>query len=917
MDKHRRSTSAGRSTKWTLLLAILAEVSSTHTRHGDGLITQRTRSFTPRNCLLTNHNVLQCRNRTTENLSLPEDVTRLDLDHVPGSRLDVKDIRHLRWTRSDIADINEALIHPQKLTELELSYNNISHLQNFQFREFNSLRSLNLSHNSINDLPREAFNNHSTKLRKLCLSHNSLKAIPFQVFSPLNDTVELDLSYNHLVTFLDHFFKFNNNIEVLLLNNNNLTKITSNALADLTKLTRLDLSYNSLQSISMGLFDSLSNLLYLNLANNPLLNMASGTFRGLGDLRVLNLSNNKLSSLSFGLLHFSPLLTSLTLDDTLIEVIHNTELLGVPNLETLNLRRNKKLREIETYVFADTPVLRELDISGNDLTFLPHTIANLTELKRLNISDNPWACDCRMFWFAPWAASKKKSNITMSDLSCGPYAYPNDMLPTLQHLNCIGPRVVYKTPTKLYRLRTNALLECRYVSNPPSSITWVTPRKEVYHWNPDPSIPDIFAKHPHAHSQIMTPLRVIPPRIQVLDNGTLLVKNVTRDDCGRYTCYASNPIANATEDVLLHIDPTDWNQIRIISLIVGTQSAAGFLGLTLLVQFLRYLMDKFGLLNNFCSFCKRDRVSPRARQIYAMLDNIEQYKSQQLERLRENYAQQVHRIKDNCAQQMEWIQGSYQSQAKHLKDFRDIGASHLTTLRGQYCDQVKKVRDYSTSQLNWVRENYVFQRNKIRKFSSHKVLQLRETYKYQQQTLNKVLENLPSLYFENCRAGTCGKAESLIFDPKDYESVDVYIKSQMEKLANTSTSTNDMTQSRMSLYYTPSEMSAADTPSGIPPGIYINYIENPPRGILLMEEPSTSKHAVIIEDSFAEGSKPGCSSELRVENEITQARIEIARVENEIGRAQPSTSAGAEKMGKVEHETSLCHSVGTASLVPT
>ena len=65
--------------------------------------------------------------------------------------------------------------------------------------------------------------------------------------------------------------------------------------------------------------------------------------------------------------------------------------------------------------------------------------------------------------------------------------------------------------------------------------------------------------------------------------------------------------------------------------------------------------------------------------------------------------------------------------------------------------QVKRVRDYSTSQLNWVRENYVFQRNKIRKFSAHQVLRLREGYKYQQQTLNKVLENLPSFYFENCR----------------------------------------------------------------------------------------------------------------------------------------------------------------------
>lgn len=50
---------------------------------------------------------------------------------------------------------------------------------------------------------------------------------------------------------------------------------------------------------------------------------------------------------------------------------------------------------------------------------------------------------------------------------------------------------------------------------------------------------------------------------------------------------------------------------------------------------------------------------------------------------------QVHRIKDNCAQQVEWIQGSYSTQAKHLREIRDIGTHHITTLRDQYYDQVK------------------------------------------------------------------------------------------------------------------------------------------------------------------------------------------------------------------------------------
>lgn len=42
---------------------------------------------------------------------------------------------------------------------------------------------------------------------------------------------------------------------------------------------------------------------------------------------------------------------------------------------------------------------------------------------------------------------------------------------------------------------------------------------------------------------------------------------------------------------------------------------------------------------NCCACCLRKK--PRAKHIFQMLDSIEHYKSQQLERLRENYAQQV------------------------------------------------------------------------------------------------------------------------------------------------------------------------------------------------------------------------------------------------------------------------------------
>lgn len=147
-----------------------------------------------------------------------------------------------------------------------------------------------------------------------------------------------------------------------------------------------------------------------------------------------------------------------------------------------------------------------------------------------------------------------------------------------------------------------------------------------------------------------------------------------------------------------------------------------------------------------------------------------------------------------------------------------------------FCHQVKRVRDYSTSQLNWVRENYVFQRNKIRKFSAHQVLRIRESCKYQQQTLNKVLENLPSLYFDNCRSGSCGRSESIVFDPQDLDaSLDPYFKTKIEKLAKLRDLNIDDEQSKISVYYTPSERSLDSrrgSSSMMPDGTHINYLKD-------------------------------------------------------------------------------------------
>lgn len=100
--------------------------------------------------------------------------------------------------------------------------------------------------------------------------------------------------------------------------------------------------------------------------------------------------------------------------------------------------------------------------------------------------------------------------------------------------------------------------------------------------------------------------------------------------------YGSSVLSSA-----LKVPLASWDSLSLYSFCVTFLISEYFLIVSKSTSLLRFCLFRFGILNNFCSFCKRDKVSPRARQIYAMLDNIERYKSQQLEKLRDNYTQQV------------------------------------------------------------------------------------------------------------------------------------------------------------------------------------------------------------------------------------------------------------------------------------
>lgn len=769
---------------------------------------------------------------------VPADADTVDFSRVaaPQGTLDSNvplpwsQLRNLTWTHSSLHTVAEhALSHAQQLLHLSLA------------------------HNALETLPEEVFH-QLTNLETLDLSHNKLQEVPFDVFAPLGKLEHLDLSHNQLVALQDEFLASNTHLLSVFIAHNHLKHVSHRAFAGLKKLRILDLAHNQIALLPRRPFIDLESLEIFYLSSNNFLTLNTDAFLGLKTLHSLDLSANPLKTLPSGI--FSPLshLRTLSLAASDLRSLNSSQLRGLSGLQELNLSGTRRFVLLGSLAPFELPSLRSLDLRQSNLSSLPAALEALRDLRALRMEGAPWSCDCRLAWFPMWMRNRSGS-LELDEPACSnaPYSSPpRPLLRTLRSLNCRPARLVSSTPHRLWPLGGSALLTCTFSGSPAPSLTWVTPTGRRLHWAPtppllDPALLEMAAYHHRA------PPDPEEERVRVLDNGTLLVSHVLRKDCGLYACHASNSLANATAFVRLHIDPIVIYRIKIISLLVGAASAAAFLLLTLAVQLLRHIFDRMGW--SHCCWCRKDRVSPRAKQIYQMLDNIEQYKSQQLERLRENYTQQVHRIKDNCAQQMEWIQSSYQGQAKYLKDIRDIGTNHLTALRDQYYEQVKRVRDYSTSQLNWVRENYVFQRNRIRKFSAHQVLRLREGCKYQQQTLNKLMENLPSLNLEHCRTGSCGRTDSIVFDPADLTDVDVYVKAALARpmtagilehaalaAAAASSSSNgpiasasalaspaddldgtgEDSQSHLSLYYTPSELS--DSPH-LSPGNLLAQLE--------------------------------------------------------------------------------------------
>ncbi|EEC13961.1 leucine-rich transmembrane protein, putative, partial [Ixodes scapularis] len=283
-----------------------------------------------------------------------------------------------------------------------------------------------------------------SQLRLLDLSENQISDLNNTVFSQSSKLATFSAASN-LIKNVDNIFNKTRWLQVINLDSNFIEDIT-NAFTGLFLLNRLRLKQNKISFIRDKTFNSNKDLKYLDLSQNEIEWLGTNCFKGLVRLDHLDLGKNKLLVMN-GSTSNLPRLTYLVLDDNTLHVLEENDFFNDLRLRFVNASRNNitsvegafrtldgvrtvsllsnRLTAVHRKSFPDsTPKLRFLDlntnlfsnikpseipnhvqvlnIKGNKLSSFPLDLVSSFNLSSIQLTDNPWRCDCEDYPFSQW-----------------------------------------------------------------------------------------------------------------------------------------------------------------------------------------------------------------------------------------------------------------------------------------------------------------------------------------------------------------------------------------------------------------------------------------------------------------------------------------------------------------------------------
>ncbi|KAF7207400.1 asporin [Nothobranchius furzeri] len=281
---------------------------------------------------------------------------------------------HCRCSPGVVQCSDQGLISvPEKIPEdtvmIDLQNNDITEIQEDDFKGLNKLYGLFLNNNKISKIHPKAFRNMD-HLRLLYLSYNLLTEIPANL-PP--------------------------NIIELRFHENNINRIQKDAFKGLRKLHVLELGANPLANSGMEL----------------------GSFNGLSTLYI-GIAEAKLTEVPKDL---PASITELSLDYNKISKVEVEDLMRYKNLKRLGLGFNQ-IRSVENGSFTSIPNIHEIHLNHNRLKKVPPGLGSLRFLQAIFLHGNKIS-NVGFNDFCPKSVSIKKNPYSAISLFANPVKYWN------------------------------------------------------------------------------------------------------------------------------------------------------------------------------------------------------------------------------------------------------------------------------------------------------------------------------------------------------------------------------------------------------------------------------------------------------------------------------------------------------------
>ncbi|KAB0386992.1 hypothetical protein FD755_001948 [Muntiacus reevesi] len=262
----------------------------------------------------------------------------------------------------------------------------------------------------------------------LDLRRNRFPVVPRAAFPGLGRLVSLHLQHCGLTELEAGALAGLDSLLYLYLSDNRLSGLSAAALEGAPRLGYLYLERNRFVRVPGAALLALPSLFSLHLQDNALDHLAPGDLAGGRALRWLYLSGNRLARVSPGALGPARELEKLHLDRNQLDEVPTEALEGLAALVELQLSGNplgalrdgafrpvghslqhlflnsSGLEQISPGAFSGLgPRLRSLHLQKNQLQTLP-ALPSLSELELIDLSGNPFRCDCQLLPLHRWLA---------------------------------------------------------------------------------------------------------------------------------------------------------------------------------------------------------------------------------------------------------------------------------------------------------------------------------------------------------------------------------------------------------------------------------------------------------------------------------------------------------------------------------